>query len=44
MENTIPLTTHQPKRLSDKYRNSITKEQAHSLKEHIKQMRSEWDS
>ncbi len=31
-------------RLSDKYRGSITKEQGRELNEHIKEMRSEWNS
>jgi hypothetical protein len=31
-------------RLSDKYRGILTKEQGEDLNEHIKQMRSEWDS
>ena len=31
-------------KLSDKYRGILTKEQGEDLNEHIKQMRSEWDS
>jgi hypothetical protein len=31
-------------KLSDKYRGIISKEQGNSLNEHIKQMRSEWNS
>lgn len=30
--------------LADKYRGIITKEQGENLKEHIKQMRSEWNN
>jgi hypothetical protein len=37
------LTTAKPK-LSDKYKGIISKEQGQSLNEHIKQMRSEWNS
>lgn len=33
-----------PKRLSEKYRGSITKEQGASLNQHINQMRGEWDN
>ena len=32
------------KRLSDKYRGILSKEQGQSLNEHIKEMRSEWNS
>jgi hypothetical protein len=32
------------KKLSDKYKGSITKEQGQDLNEHIKQMRSEWNN
>lgn len=31
-------------KLSDKYKGIITKEQGENLKEHINQMRSEWNS
>jgi hypothetical protein len=31
-------------KLSDKYKGIITKEQGQNLNEHIKQMRSEWNS
>ncbi len=31
-------------RLSDKYKGIISREQGHQLNEHIKQMRSEWNS
>jgi hypothetical protein len=31
-------------KLSDKYKGIITREQGQNLKEHIKQMRSEWNS
>ncbi len=31
-------------KLSDKYKGSISKEQGEKLNEHIKQMRSEWNS
>ena len=31
------------KRLSDKYRGILSKEQGENLNEHIKQMRDEWD-
>jgi hypothetical protein len=37
-------TTPSKMKLSDKYRGSITKEQGQELNEHIKQMRSEWNS
>jgi hypothetical protein len=37
------LATAKPK-LSDKYKGIISKEQGQSLNEHIKQMRSEWNS
>lgn len=37
------FTTAKPK-LSDKYKGIISKEQGQSLKEHIKQMRSEWNN
>ncbi len=36
-------TPENPK-LSDKYKGAITKEQGGNLKEHIKQMRTEWNS
>lgn len=39
-ENIKPVTT----KLSDKYRGIISKEQGQNLNEHIKQMRSEWNS
>lgn len=39
-QNTDPVKT----KLSDKYKGIITKEQGHSLNEHIKKMRSEWNS
>ena len=39
-ENIEPATT----KLSDKYRGIISKEQGQNLNEHIKQMRSEWNS
>jgi hypothetical protein len=39
-ENTAPTTT----KLSDKYKGIISKEQGQNLNEHIKQMRSEWNS
>jgi len=39
-ENYTPV---KPK-LSDKYKGIITKEQGDDLKEHINQMRSEWNS
>ena len=32
------------KRLSDKYRGILSKEQGQSLNEHIKEMRNEWNS
>jgi len=38
-ENIVPKT-----KLSDKYKGIISKEQGLSLNEHIKQMRSEWNS
>ena len=38
-ENVVPKT-----KLSDKYKGIISKEQGLSLNEHIKQMRSEWNS
>ena len=37
------ITTARPK-LSDKYRGMISKEDGQKLNEHIKQMRSEWNS
>ena len=37
------FTAAKPK-LSDKYKGIISKEQGQSLNEHIKQMRSEWNS
>ncbi|TAE10484.1 MAG: hypothetical protein EAY72_11460 [Bacteroidetes bacterium] len=37
------ITTAKPK-LSEKYKGSISKEQGKELNEHIKQMRSEWNS
>ena len=37
------ITTVRPK-LSDKYRGMISKEDGLKLNEHIKQMRSEWNS
>jgi hypothetical protein len=39
-ENLVPAKT----KLSDKYKGIISKEQGQSLNEHIKQMRSEWNS
>ena len=39
-ENFIPAKT----KLSAKYRGIISKEQGQNLNEHIKQMRSEWNS
>lgn len=39
-ENFAPVKT----KLSDKYKGIITKEQGQNLNEHIKQMRSEWNS
>ena len=39
-ENIEPVTT----KLSDKYRGIISKEQGQNLNDHIKQMRSEWNS
>ncbi len=39
-QNTTPVKT----KLSDKYKGIITKEQGQNLNEHIKQMRSEWNS
>ena len=39
-ENFVPGKT----RLSDKYKGIISKEQGQNLKEHIKQMRSEWSN
>ena len=39
-ENFTPLK----QKLSDKYKGIITKEQGQNLNEHIKQMRSEWNS
>ncbi|MCO6498197.1 MAG: hypothetical protein J5I50_11115 [Chitinophagaceae bacterium] len=39
-ENFTPAKT----KLSDKYKGIITKEQGQNLNEHIKQMRSEWNS
>lgn len=39
-ENIAPVKT----KLSDKYKGIITKEQGQNLNEHIKQMRSEWNS
>jgi hypothetical protein len=39
-QSTLPTNT----KLSDKYRGIITKEQGLELNEHIKQMRSEWNS
>ena len=39
-ENFAPVKT----KLSDKYKGIISKEQGQNLKEHIKQMRSEWNS
>ncbi len=39
-ENIAPATT----KLSDKYKGIISKEQGQNLNEHIKQMRSEWNS
>lgn len=38
-ENIVPKT-----KLSDKYKGIISKEQGLNLNEHIKQMRSEWNS
>lgn len=37
-ENIVP----EKRKLSEKYKGIITKEQGKSLNEHIKQMRSEW--
>jgi len=39
-ENIAPAKT----KLSDKYKGIISKEQGQNLNEHIKQMRSEWNS
>ena len=39
-ENITPVK----QKLSDKYKGIITKEQGQNLNEHIKQMRSEWNS
>lgn len=39
-QNTTPVKT----KLSDKYKGIITKEQGQNLNEHIKKMRSEWNS
>lgn len=39
-ENFVPIK----QKLSDKYKGIITKEQGQNLNEHIKQMRSEWNS
>jgi hypothetical protein len=39
-ENFAPVK----QKLSDKYKGIITKEQGQNLNEHIKQMRSEWNS
>lgn len=39
-ENIEPVKT----KLSDKYKGFITKEEGQQLNEHIKQMRSEWNS
>ena len=39
-QNATPVKT----KLSDKYKGIITKEQGQNLNEHIKQMRSEWNS
>lgn len=39
-ENLAPAKT----KLSDKYKGIISKEQGKNLNEHIKQMRSEWNS
>ncbi len=39
-ENFTPVK----QKLSDKYKGIITKEQGQSLNEHIKQMRSEWNT
>ncbi|MBS1760087.1 MAG: hypothetical protein JST23_08200 [Bacteroidetes bacterium] len=39
-ENFTPVKT----KLSDKYKGIISKEQGKDLNEHIKQMRSEWNS
>ena len=39
-QTTTPVKT----KLSDKYKGIITKEQGQNLNEHIKQMRSEWNS
>lgn len=39
-ENFDSVTT----KLSDKYKGSISKEQGQNLNEHIKQMRSEWNT
>lgn len=40
-ETPLPIVK---KRLSDKYRGILSKEQGQSLNEHIKEMRSEWNS
>lgn len=39
-ENVEPVKT----KLSDKYKGFITKEEGQQLNEHVKQMRSEWNS
>lgn len=39
-ENLVPAKT----KLSDKYKGIISKEKGQNLNEHIKQMRSEWNS
>lgn len=39
-QNTIPVTIKR----SDKYKGILTKEQGQNLNEHIKKMRSEWNS
>ncbi|MBS1496960.1 MAG: hypothetical protein JSU03_11820 [Bacteroidetes bacterium] len=39
-ENIAPAKT----KLSDKYKGILSKEQGQNLNEHIKQMRSEWNS
>jgi hypothetical protein len=39
-KNIAPVKT----KLSDKYKGIISKEQAKSLNEHIKQMRNEWNN
>ncbi len=36
-------STKSKKRLSDKYRGILSKQQGESLNKHIKQMREEWD-